>query len=112
MARGSLVQGYAITTSQTGAYQAVSIAKAQIHKAQISNPSASVVTVNVWITPDSSTTPTNAHKVLTDKQVGSGDTYIAVELIGEYVNGGGRIYIQANTAGAYLWVDGNTIKAE
>jgi len=113
MARGSLVQGFAITATQTQAYQAPNqIVKALLQKAEIVNTGATVVKVNVWITPDSATTPTNAHKVLVDRQVGSGQTYVAIELIGEYINTGGKVYVQSDVLGCSLWLNGNTFKTE
>ena len=113
MARGSLAQAYPVTTSQTSMYQAISIARAQIQKAQLVNGGgAGPVTVDIWITPDNTTTPDVKHLVLSQKQIAVDQTYIATELIGEYVENGGHIYIQADATGVAAWVDGNTIKAD
>jgi len=114
MARGSLAQGVEIGTSETDIYQtSAQLAKTLIQKAQFVNSAgAGVATLNVWITPNDSASTSEAIKVIEDKQIGVGDTYVAIELIGEYVNTGAKVIAQCDITGVNAWLNGNTFKTE
>lgn len=115
MPRGSLVQGHAVTTSETDAYTAPSqIVKALIQKAQFVNTGVAAVGIDVWITPDGTTPTSDALKVIDSSnfQVGVGETVVAIELVGEYVNTGGKIIVQGDAVGVHVWINGNTFKTE
>jgi len=106
MARGSFAQGFEVTTSSLAAYSApTSISKALVQKAQIINTGAGGATLQVWITP-SGESPADKYKVIKDKQIGVGSTYIALELIGEYVNAGGTITVSADILGLSCYING------
>ena len=114
MARGSLAQGFPIETSETDIYQTdAQLVKTLIQKAQFVNSSgAGVATINVWITPTAAATTSEAIKIIDNKQIGVNGTFVAIELIGEYVNSGGKIIAQSDIAGVNAWVNGNTFKTE
>jgi len=113
MARGALVQGFEVTASELEAYQTpTQLVKSLIQKAEFVNTGGVPITVSAWITPDSGTATSNPLKVINEKQVGDGQTYVAIELIGEYINTGGKLIVQASAVGLSLWVNGNTFKIE
>ncbi len=113
MARGSLVQGFEVLTTSETAYQApVQIVKALIQKAQFTNTGGVPITIDAWITPDSSTVIADRYKVIDTKQIGDEETYTSIELIGEYVNSDGKLIVQASALGVTAWVNGNTFKTE
>lgn len=114
MAKGSLAQGVNIPTATTELYQApTQIAKTLIQKAQFVNSAGvSSITIDVWITPDAATPASEGYKVIDSKEIGINDTYIATELISEYVNSGGKIYAESSADGVYAWINGNTFKTE
>lgn len=113
MARGSLAQGVEIQTTETDVYQTPSqLVKTLIQKAQFVNTGGVTVTINAWITPTDAATTADALKVIDDKQIGDNETYVAIELIGEYINTGGKLIVQANNLGVSAWLNGNTFKTE
>lgn len=114
MARGSLAQGLAIGVTETDVYQTpLQLVKTLIQKAQfINSDGAGVATIDVWITPDSGTSTSEAIKVIDSVQIGVGETMVAIELIGEYVNTGGKIIAISDIAGVSAWINGNTFKTE
>jgi len=113
MARGSFIQGFAVLTTEEEAFQApVQIVKALIQKAELVNTGAAPVTIDVWITPDSATSTSDNLKVVSSKQIGVNETFVAIELIGEYINTGGKVFVQGSALGVSMWLNGNQFKTE
>lgn len=113
MARGSLVQAFEVLTTEETAYQAPSqIVKALIQKAQFVNTGGVAIDIDVWITPDSSTLTADRYKVIDTLSIGDAETSVTIELIGEYVNTGGQVIVQATALGVSCWLNGNTFKTE
>lgn len=113
MARGALVQGYEVTTSESTAYQCpAQLVKSLIQKAQFVNTGGVAITIDAWITPNDPAATSDALKVIDSHQIGDNETYVAIELIGEYINTGGKLIVQASALGVSLWVNGNTFKTE
>lgn len=113
MARGSLVQGFQVLTTEEEAFQApAQIVKALIQKAEFVNTGGAPVTIDVWITPDGATATSDSLKVISGKQIGVNETFVAIELIGEYINTGGGVFVQGSALGVSLWLNGNQFKTE
>ena len=113
MARGSLAQGLEVGTSETEVYQTpTGITKTLIQKAEFVNTGPGMVTIDVWLTPLPSSTTSDNLKVISQKQIGVDETYLATELMSEYVNSGGKIIAEADLAGVSAWINGNQMKTE
>lgn len=113
MARGSLTQGFEVLTTEEEAYQTpVQLVKTLIQKASFTNTGVAAVTIDVWITPDGATSSADRYKVIAEKQIGVDQTYTAIELIGEYVNTGGKVLVQADLLGVSMFLNGNMFKTE
>lgn len=113
MARGSLVQAFEVLTTSEEAYQTpTQLVKALIQKAQFVNTGGVAVTIDAWITPDSATVISDRYKVIDTHQIGDEETFTSIELIGEYINSGGKLIVQASALGVTCWVNGNTFKTE
>lgn len=113
MARGSLIQGFKVLTSEEIAYQTdTQLVKTRIDKVDFVHTGGSMVTLNVWITPDGVTPTSDELKVINSLQIGVNETYTSIELIGQYVNVGGKIIVQADVLGLSVWINGNTFRTE
>lgn len=112
MAKASLTQGQAIGTSNTDLYQtATNLAKTKINKAQfVNSDGGGPIFIDVFITPDAATPTSERLKVIDSLEIGENETYLAVELIGEYVEKGGKIIAKATGSGVNAWINGETFK--
>lgn len=77
------------------AYEAESVT-ARIHAAVLMNDNASAVTVSIWLPSGGSAGVSN--KVLKDKSIAAGGSYVVKELIGHTLEAGFSIQAAASTA--------------
>ena len=113
MARGALAQGLPVLATETDVYQpSIGFVKTFIQNAKFVNTGATPVTLQVWITPDDTTVTSDELKVITDHQIGVGETYLASELMGTHIISQGKVIAQGDVAGLSAWLDGNEQKTE
>ena len=111
MPRGVITENVAVLAAETDLYEVpAAIVQTLIQKAEFTNTGTTVVILNVWLTASGISVTSDDAKRIVDMQIGVGETYLAPELIGEYVNSLGKIIAEGDVTGVSARINGNQMK--